>query len=106
MVERFISEPLRPVEAGADTTAMAGGGPGLPKAFTWRAETVQVARLLRTWRETGHCRHGSGERYVRKHWFEVVTTDRRVMRLYFERQARRGRITARWWLFAIRDPDA
>ena len=73
MTERFVSEAIVPVTATYDTARMAAGEPGLPRAFTWRGRTVEVAAVLRSWRETGKCRHGSPELYVRKHWYEVVT---------------------------------
>jgi len=98
---RFVSEPLKPVVATADSTAMAGGGPGLPRQFIWRGETLEVAEVLRSWRETGGCRHGSAEQYVRKHGFEVRTTCGRRASIYFERQARGGKRGERWWLFSI-----
>lgn len=106
MAERFVDEPLVPVAATADTSLMAAGGPGLPREFLWRGRTLEVAAVLRCWRESGTCRHGSGEMYVRKHWFEVVTTDRATLKIYFERQARRGRKEARWWLFTRSEPEA
>jgi len=102
MSDRFIGEPLRAQEASADTSAMGAGEPGLPCAFLWRGRTLRVSALLRRWRDTGPCRHGSGERYVRKHWFEVRMADGAIMRPYFDRQSR-GRGHARWWLFSIRD---
>jgi phosphoribosylglycinamide formyltransferase-1 len=105
MAERFVDEPIEPVVATADTSLMAGGGPGLPHEFRWRGRTIEIAALLRSWRETGKCRHGSAELYVRKHWFEVVTTDHATMKIYFERQSRRGRKEPRWWLFTISEPD-
>ena len=49
----------------------------------------------------GACKHGSGESYVRKHWFEVETTTGRKAVLYFERQPRGRNKTARWWLYSI-----
>ena len=70
---------------------MAIGEPGLPREFVWRGRTITVQAVLRTWRETGKCRHGSPEMYVRKHWYEVVTVSDGTMKLYFERQARGGR---------------
>lgn len=101
MTERFVDEPLDPVVSSADTALMAGGGPGLPHMFRWRGQTFEIATVLRTWRETGKCRHGSAEMYVRKHWFEVVTTDGATMKIYFDRQPRRGKKEPRWWLFTI-----
>ncbi|NQU11548.1 cytoplasmic protein [bacterium] len=105
-IEQFISEAIRPVVATCNTARMAVGEPGLPREFVWRRRTFTVASVLRTWRETGPCRHGSAERYVRKHWFEVVTTAHATMKIYFERQPRRGaRRSPRWWLFSIREPE-
>lgn len=104
MGERFVSEPLQPADRDWDAAAMAAGAPGLPAAFRWRGQTLVVQAVLRGWRETGPCRHGSGERYVRKHWFEVLTDDGRTVKLYFERQPRRRGGSARWWLYTIADP--
>ncbi len=101
MPPQFISEAIIPVTSGSDTARMAAGGPGLPREFRWRDRTIEVAAVLGEWRETGPCHHGSGERYVRKHWFEIQTTSREVMQIYFERQARGGRRSPRWWLFSV-----
>jgi len=101
--ERLVSEPIEPLAGSFDTARMAAGGPGLPRAFVWRGETLEIAAVVRTWRETGPCRHGSPEVYVRKHWFEVTTRAGAVLRLYFDRQPRGGREAARWWLFSIRN---
>ena len=85
-----MSEPIEPVAATAD-----------PEEFVWRGETLGIAAVLRTWRETGPCKHGSSEAYARKHWFEVLTTSNRIAKIYFERQARGRKLTKRWWLFSI-----
>ena len=103
--ERFISEVIRPVGSTFDTSRMALGEPGLPLEFKWRDLTIKIAAVLRTWRETGKCRHGSPELYVRKHWFEVATTCNDTMKIYFDRQPRGGRKSDRWWLFTICEPE-
>ncbi len=105
MSERFISEAIQPVAETYDTARMAAGEPGLPREFVWRGKTIRVASVLRTWRETGRCHHGSPEQYVRKHWYEIVTAGNDTMKLYFDRQPRGGRHGARWWLFSIDEPD-
>jgi len=105
MGERFISETIIPVVSTCDTSRMAVGEPGLPREFRWRGRTLEVTAVLRAWRETGKCTHGSPERYVRKHWFEVATTSGDTMKIYFERQARRGKKGDRWWLFSILEPE-
>jgi hypothetical protein len=101
MPERFVSEVIRPVVATCDTSRMAVGEPGVPREFVWRGRTIKIAAVLRTWRETGKCRHGSLELYVRKHWFEVATTSNSTMKIYFDRHPRGGRKSDRWWLFTI-----
>lgn len=99
--QAFISEPLIPLLDGAAAAAGALGAPVLPPRFRWGAESLEVAALLRSWRETGACTHGSSEAYVRKHWYEIRTRDGRTARLYFERRSRGRKRGARWWLFSI-----
>jgi phosphoribosylglycinamide formyltransferase-1 len=101
MTEQFISAAIRPVVETLDAVRMSTGEPGLPRQFRWRGRTIQITQVLRTWRETGPCHHGSGEAYVRKHWFEVLTDSGETMKIYFERQRRSRNNTARWWLFTI-----
>ncbi|MEX2164270.1 MAG: DUF6504 family protein [Sulfuricaulis sp.] len=105
MTERFVSEAIKPVIATFDTSRMAAGEPGLPREFMWRGRTIRVASVMRRWRETGKCRHGSPELYVRKHWYEVATSDRETMKIYFERQPSAGKRRERWWLFSIRESE-
>jgi len=99
--QEFVSEAIKPVVGTADVNAMTTGGPGLPREFIWRGETLGIAAVLRTWRDTGPCKHGSSEQYVRKHWFEVRTTCGRKAQIYFERQPRSRSKTKRWWLYTI-----
>jgi len=103
MPEQLISEPLVPIVATSDTSRMAMGEPGLPAEFQWRGQVIRIAAVLRTWKDTGPCTHGSPERYVRKHWYEVATKDNVTMKIYFDRHPRRHakRKEPRWWLFSI-----
>ncbi len=105
MPDRFIDEPITPVTATIDTVPMAAGAPGLPRTFLWRDRTVEVVAVLRAWHDTGQCDRGSDEMYVRKHWFEVETVRDGTMKIYFERQPRRGKKAPRWWLFSIRESE-
>jgi hypothetical protein len=106
MTEEFIGEAIQPVAETFDTARMAMGGPGLPRQFRWRSEIISIERVLSAWRETGPCRHGSGEQYVRKHWFEVMTDSGAKMKIYFERQARSAKKRKeRWWLFSAERPE-
>jgi len=103
MPASFISEPIVPVEASFDTSGMARGEPGLPQKFRWRKKEFVVAEVLERWKEHGDCRHGSGERYVRKHGFRIRTTDSTVMTIFFQRSTGRGKIGARsrWWIQSV-----
>ena len=105
MQEELISESIKPVIGTMDTAGMSRGEPGLPQKFLWRGEEHTVAEVLEKWKDTGRCSHGSSERYVRKHWFKIRTTDGAIMKIYFERQARSSRQRKqRWWLYTIVPP--
>lgn len=104
MSERFISEAIQPAGEILDVSRMANGEPGLPSRFLWGDRKIDVMAVLRTWRQTGRCDHGSPEMYVRKHWYEVVTSGNMIMKIYFDRQPRQGLKGPRWWLFSLREP--
>jgi hypothetical protein len=99
--QAFASEQLTPVLDGASAAPGAFGAPVLPGSFRRGTESLEVVEVLRSWRETGACTHGSSETYVRKHWYEIRTRDGRIARLYFERRPRGRDRRARWWLFSI-----
>ena len=103
MPSTFISEAITPIKASFDASSMAQGEPGLPQRFRWRKKEFVVAEILERWKEHGDCRHGSGERYVRKHGYRIRTTDSTVMKVYFQRSVGRGKIAAksRWWIHSI-----
>src|SRR5512139_2308072 len=97
----FISEPIVPLEASFETGSMYTGEPGLPRRFLWRGAEYEVARVLEKWKTAGPCKHGSGEQYVRKHWFKVEVADGTQMEIYFDRQQRTRQSGQRWWLATI-----
>jgi hypothetical protein len=102
VTEEFVGEQIKPVPGAVHTLGMTRREPGLPRFFTWRGERCEVAQVLDRWKETGPCTSGSGEQYLRKHWFRVRTTSGQDMKLYFERQARRGSPQkSRWWLYSV-----
>ena len=101
MSKQFIGAAIRPVPGTIEITRMSIGEPGLPRQFQWGSDTIQIVQVLKTWRESGACRHGSGERYVRKHWFEVMLGSEDRADIFFERQARSGKSKSRWWLHTI-----
>jgi hypothetical protein len=101
MKEKFISEVIKPVIDTCDTSRMSVGTPGLPGEFIWRGEKVTITETLRTWRSTGACRHGSGEQYARRQWFEVKTAKHGVMKIYFNRSTLGRTKEMGWWLYTV-----
>jgi len=78
----------------------------LPTKCLWRETQYAVSEVLEEWKETGPCRHGSGERYVRKHWFRLRMATGEEMKIYFERQARSTKLRQqRWWLYTVARPE-
>jgi len=103
MREEFVGENIEPVHG--TIAAAATGAPGLPGKFVWRDIEYSALDVLQTWKETSRCTHGSGEKYVSKHWFKIKVDDGRTMKIYFERQARRGSGgKRRWRLYSIALP--
>jgi phosphoribosylglycinamide formyltransferase-1 len=103
--ETFVGGGIVPEDMSFDVSAMATGRPGLPRRFSWKGRSFVVGQVLEEWTECGNCRHGSGERYLRKHWFRVRTTEDIEMRIYFERQARSSG-GSRWRLYSLRRAEA
>lgn len=103
MLDQFVCEAIEPVPGSFDAAGMAGGAPGLPREFVWRGRRFEIGRVTRQWHETGPCRNGSPEMYVRKHYFEIVAVSGETMKLFFERQPRRGQTLKRWWLATVRE---
>jgi hypothetical protein len=102
MSEEFVSEPIEPVAGTFDTAGMTRAEPGLPGRFFWRGKEYTVTETIETWKQTGPCRYGSHEQYLRKHWYKIKTLDGLVMTLYFERQARsKTQRKTRWWLYSV-----
>ncbi len=104
--EEFVCDPIKPVAGTFDTGAMARGEPGLPARFVWRKKEHTVDKILEKWKETSPCRSGSKEKYVRKHWYSIRTTDGLLMKIYFERKSLpRGQRKVRWWLYSVLGTD-
>ena len=106
MPATFVSEPLTPLDGSFDTALMAQGEPGLPHHFRWRKKEWHVSVILEKWKDHGDCTHGSGERYVRRHFYRVQTAEGPVLRIYFQRTFGRGRRTpCRWWIASIEEGE-
>ena len=100
--DQFVSEPIRLITDAAPACPPAAGEPVLTSRFIWRQREYEVDQVLEKWKESGPCRNGSRERYLRKHWYAVKTKDGARMQLYFERQPRStAQRTRRWWLYSI-----
>ncbi|MDD2236961.1 MAG: DUF6504 family protein [Kiritimatiellae bacterium] len=102
--EQFISEPIKPVSGTQDAARMAAGEPGLPTEFIWRRERLIITKCIRTWRETGPCRNGSKEQYLRRHWYELEDLQNRILKISFDRNPRGKQKTARWRLYSLTEP--
>ena len=100
MKENFVGEAITPEDMSFSTSAMATGKPGLPRTFSWKGRRFSVVEVLEEWKDCGDCRHGSGERYVRKHWFRIRTAEALEMKIYFERQGRSSG-GSRWRLYSM-----
>ena len=111
MTRHFVGEAIEADTATADTARMATGEPGLPTRFFRRGKPFTIVRVVRSWRETGPCHsglarrpvglrstaEGSGEQYVRKHWYEVVTDSGATFTIYFQRHPRSRTKHGRKW---------
>jgi len=105
--DQFICEPIDPVAGSAKIGSVSVGEPGLPGGFHWRGREYRVVGVLRKWKSSGPCRHGSGERYLRRHWYRVRTADGSEMTLYFDRQAKdRKHPRRRWFIYTVSPPPA
>jgi len=116
--EQFASEPVEPVGGSLDARAMARGEPGLPARFRWRGGLYRVRAVLEEWK-TSTPEGGSGELYLRRHWFSVAAEavggtaapaltspeggeppQRIRCTLYCLRRAPAAQARRRWWLYA------
>ena len=105
--EDFICEPIKAVPGTSDPLAMATGQPGFPSRFIWREHQYALAQILETWKESGPCKSGSAEMYLRKHFFRITTAEGPQMTIYFERQPRSKRQgKARWWLYTVSSDES
>src|SRR5580704_8022143 len=98
----FISERITPEPGSSDVGAMSRGEPGVPKAFVWRGARFETAHVLSVRRDMGTDR---GDVYVRRHYYEIETTDQLRMVLYFERNPSDRTKRKAWWLYTVAFPE-
>lgn len=101
MSSEFISEKIKAVTATMDTARMAAGEPGLPREFIWRGKRLKVQKVLRQWKDTKACTHGSTDKYVNKFWYELETDSGTVAKVYFLRPRKGNLKDAGWWLLSM-----
>ena len=102
--EQFVSDPLIPAPGSFDASAMARGEPGLPAQFTWRGQMYQVDEVLEQWTSSTP-EGGSGELYLRRHWWQLRTSSGHVMKIYCQRQAKnKTDRKQRWFVYTVRAP--
>ncbi|MBV8281267.1 MAG: GNAT family N-acetyltransferase [Candidatus Eremiobacteraeota bacterium] len=99
----FVSERITPAPGSADIGTLSHGEPGLPRAFSWRGHRYEVSRQLSSSRDMGSDR---GDVYVRRHYYELETTDQLLMTVYFERNPSDRSKRKAWWLYTVAFPPA
>ena len=106
MNKEFVGESIQPVVGTAVAAGMVRGEPGFPTRFIWRDTEHVLDEILKSWKQSGPCKSGSDEKYLRKHWFRIRTADGLEMDIYFDRQARSKRqAKTRWWLYTVSRPE-
>lgn len=95
----FVSEPISPDAGSGDVEAMGRGEPGAPSGFWWRDRHYVLARVHSSWKSYAM---DSGDKYVKRHWFEIETTTGEQMRIYCERHPK-GKAARNnpWWVFSV-----
>ena len=97
----LISEPIQPHAGTFDTVRMGRGEPGLPKGFVWRGRSAEIVEELRNWKQSSR-EGGTGELYLRRHYYKLRMSDGSVWTVHFVRQSPRGRdAKKRWFLYTV-----
>lgn len=102
-ISKLVCEAIIPVPQTFDAAFMSAGVPGLPREFFWRKKKYAVEDVIRAWKSTGPCHHGSSERYVRRHWFKVKTKIGSIMTLYFDKGTHGRRSEMGWFLYVLEE---
>jgi len=78
----FVGECIRP--SGTEFALPATvGEPAVPLRFTWQRRDFEVRAVRRRWKGYEPDRtHGSGQRYLRRHWYELGMTDETFWTVY------------------------
>lgn len=105
--EQFVSEEMTPAAGTGDASAMARGEVGVPSRFAWRDTEYTLVGVMESWKTSSPCNHGSGEMYLRRHWYRILTDPPAIMTVYCQRQTRNSRRPkARWWIYTIEPAES
>ncbi len=99
----LISERITPHAGSFDTSSMGRGEPGLPTGFDWRGVSFDVVDVLRRWKDTSReGGHAVGDLYLRRHYYRLRMSGKRIWTVYFIRQTpRSGDTKSRWFLYTV-----
>lgn len=101
-VEELVSEAVVPDHTSGADLPYRPGDPVVPGRFRWRGQEYSIVAVLDSWKELSRGSRGMPERYVRRHWYRIVTDGGIEMKLYVERRGRaRGRGRPGWWLYSV-----
>ena len=95
----LVSEPIEVDTDSMDARAPAAGAPACPGRFTWRGKRCVVREVLETWKALSPKRSSSRGRYVRRHYFRVLTDAGAEMTLYCLRGPELGKPA--WFLYSV-----
>lgn len=90
----LVSEPI---EVDIDSMRAGNAAPACPDRFRWHGVDYRVERVVETWKSFSPKKRGHAGRYVRRHYFEVVT-GAGTMTLYCLRSPEPGRPA--WFLYS------
>ena len=96
----FVSESIEP-RGSIDRAPMGRGEPGLPEAFAWRDGLFRIEAVVQAWKASSPEGGGSGNVYLRRHYYRLRMEGGDIWTVYFLRQApRSGRAERRWFLYS------
>ncbi len=94
----FVSEPISPIAGTFGTAGMANGAPGIPEGFVRNGKTSRMTEVLGAWK-LARPEPGSGEMYVRRHYYRLRMDDGETWVVYCLRgSTRSGAARQRWFL--------
>jgi hypothetical protein len=104
---QFVSEPIQPRRQTFDLGSMGRGEPGLPRGFTWRGHSYEIAEKIKAWKHSEpEGGRSAGQRYLRRHYYRLRMSDGSIWTVYFTRQPPgSGPAKSRWFLYTVDRPS-